>query len=364
MPGGARRTSAGLSSLTTLFKVDREKTILVTGGTGFVGSYLLRYLLQRGYTRVRALRRAHSQLDLLGEDAARVDWREGDLLDIFSLEDAMRGVDQIYHCAALVSFDPRQRRQMMQVNVEGTANVVNAALHLGVEKLAHLSSVAAIGRSREGETLREDSKWRRSPYNSNYAVSKFLSEQEVWRGMAEGLRVAVVNPSVILGAGRWSEGPLRFFPLAWNNYPFYAPGITGFVDVRDVARFTIRLMESELDGRRYVLNAENLAYGEVFTLIARQLGRKPPRIRVRSWMPALSWPLAWLAAKIRGRAPLLTRETAFQARRVFYYDNHRSRADFDFQYIPIEETIAAACRAFSRSQEEGLPSMILPLAPY
>lgn len=339
----------------------KDKQILVTGGTGFLGSYLLRYLVREGYTRVRALRRATSQMDLVAEVANKIEWVEGDVLDIFSLEDAMQGVQQVYHCAAVVSFDPRDYDQMRQVNVDGTANVVNAALAANIEKLVHVSSIAAIGRMKNQPIVTEQTKWERSHHNSEYAISKYLSENEVWRGMTEGLNVAVVNPSVILGAGRWEEGPLKFFKVVWKNFPFYTKGTTGFVDVRDVARFMLQLMESEASGERYILNGDNLTYQTIFAEIATHLNKKAPSIQVNPVIQQIAWRVEWLRSKLFGGRPLVTRETAATSMRSYFYENEKSRSDFDFEYTPIRQTIAESCRQFREAAENGFESRILPL---
>lgn len=341
--------------------MDHNERIFVTGGTGFVGSYLLRLLLARGYTRIRALRRPSSSLDLLGTAAEQIEWIEGDILNYEDIEAAFEGVDQVYHCAAKISFDSRDTRQMFKVNVEGTANVVNAALYRGIGKLVHVSSIAAIGRSREGGTLTERSKWERSRLNTNYAISKFQSEQEVWRGIAEGLNAAIINPSVILGSGRWDEGPQKFFGLAWKEFPFYGTGITGFVDVRDVVRFMVRLMESKISSERYILSAENLSYGEVMTLMASALDRRPPTIAIRPWIQQIAWRLNWLVARLTGRRPLITKETALNAGRQFFFDNSKSIRDFNFSYTPISETIADTCRQFIEASQKDFTPMVLPV---
>lgn len=303
-------------------------------------------------------------MDLVAPVRDRIQWIEGDLLDIVLLEDAIKGIDQVYHCAAAISFSPSDVDNMMEVNVTGTANIVNIALAQGIEKLVHVSSIATLGRTKAGETLNEKSIWQRGRYNTKYAVSKFLSEQEVWRGFAEGLPVGIVNPSIILGSGRWDEGALRFFPLVWKNFPFYGSGGSGFIDVRDVARFMIRLMESDIAGQRYVLNAANLSYQELLTKIARQLNRPAPYIRIPGFLRGLAWRLAWLQSKLTGKPPFITRETAAGASRTFYFDPRKSKEEFNFNYLPIEETIAATGRQFLEASKNDFSSRVLPLTEY
>jgi len=225
--------------------MNNNKITFVTGGTGFVGAYLLRYLVQEG-VRVRALRRADSPMDLVAEIADKVEWVEGDILDVPFLETAMEGVDNVYHCAATVSFDPRDREHMMKVNIEGTANIVNICLSLNIRRLLHVSSIAALGREADTPHVNEAAKWSDSPLNSNYAISKFKAECEVWRGMAEGLDVVVVNPSVIVGSGYWEKGSSALFKTIGKGMKYYPAGGTGFVDVRDVARASIGLMNSDI----------------------------------------------------------------------------------------------------------------------
>jgi len=188
-----------------------------------------------------------------------------------------------------------------------------------------------------------------------------LSANEVWRGMTEGLNVAMVNPSVILGGGRWEEGPLKFFKMVWKNFPFYTKGTTGFVDVRDVARFMILLMESEVVGERYILNGENLTYQTVMNEIALHLNKKPPSIQVNSLIQQLAWRVEWLRSKLLGSRPFITRETAANSMRSYFYQNDKSRTDFDFEYTPIRQTIAETCQQFKDATDKGLESRVLPL---
>lgn len=339
----------------------KDKQILVTGGTGFLGSYLLRYLVREGYTRIRATRRKHSRMDLVAEVADRVEWVETDVLDTLGLEDAMQDVAQVYHGAAIVSFDPRDVDEMRRINVDGTANVVNAALHANVEKLVHVSSIAAIGRTKQSKIITEKTKWERSKLNSEYGISKYLAEQEVWRGAAEGLNIAIVNPSVILGSGRWDEGPLKFFKLVHRQYPFYTTGTSGFVDVRDVARFMLLLMESDISRERFILNAENLTFQTLMNEIAQQLGKKPPSIKVTPFTQQVVWRLEWLRSRLFGAKPLITREVAQRATASLFYENDKSLSVFDFEYTPIRQTIAETAAQFSEAAQADFKTMYLPL---
>jgi len=330
--------------------MNKETPILITGATGFIGAHLLQQLLAAGYRRIRILTRPGSPTELVEDLLPRVEVREGDLLDIFSLEQALQGVEVVFHCAAIVSFDPAEEAAMMRANVEGTANLVNTALLLGTPKLIHLSSIAALGRSREGATIDESAKWERSPFNTRYAISKFQGEMEVWRGRAEGLNVAIANPSIVLGSGYWESGPPHFFQLVDQGFRFYPAGTAGLVDVRDVARFLQLLLEEDIQGERFILNADHYPYRRLLTAIAQQLGRRPPSVKVGPVLRRLAWRFAWLQAKLTGKRPFLTRETARNSSLTFYYDNRKSREAFQFSYTPIEKTIRDTAEAYRESQ--------------
>ncbi|MCB0598369.1 MAG: NAD-dependent epimerase/dehydratase family protein [Lewinellaceae bacterium] len=338
----------------------KDTPILITGATGFVGSYLLRYLLHQGYRHLRAMRRESSSTVLLGPAAEQVEWVEGDLTDPVFVEEAMSGMKKVYHCAAVVSFDPRKAEQMMQTNGEGTANIVNSALHHSIGKLLHVSSISTLGRAHNGMKLSEKDVWQRSRFNTHYGTSKYLAEQEVWRGMAEGLSVAIVNPSVILGSGKWDEGTAHIFKTAAKGLAFYPEGATGFVDVRDVARFSVQLMESDIEGQRFILNAENQTYKWLIDTICQHVGATPPSYKATLPLRAVAWRLAWLYSRLAGKPPLLTRETATQSSRTFYYENQKSLQAFPFAYHPIEKTIAETCRQLLEAREEGFAAKVLP----
>src|SRR5665647_1618417 len=226
--------------------------ILVTGGTGLVGSYLLYELTRKGH-KVKALlrpgkksyetRKLFNCLSAENEHLIdQVEWVEGDVLDPFSLQQAMQGVEYVYHCAAMISFNPRELKAMLAVNVEGTANIVNASIENGIKKLCHVSSIASLGQAEKGEMIDEMAKWKTSHINSGYAISKYGGEREVWRGIEEGLNAVIVNPSVIIGAGCHRKATNKLFHNIENFLPYYISGINGYVDIRDVVNAMIILM--------------------------------------------------------------------------------------------------------------------------
>lgn len=315
--------------------------ILVTGATGLVGSHLLQALLNKG-EQVRALYR--SVIPQI-PGAEKIDWVKGDILDILSLEEAMMGVQQVYHCAAVVSFHPSQRKNLHHVNTAGTANVVNASLDAGITKMVFMSSVAALGRIREDVMIDETMNWTPETSNSEYGKSKYMAEMEVWRGIGEGLNAVIVNPVIILGAGDWSSGSTAIFKSAYDEFPWYTEGMSGFVDVMDVVNAMVALMESKISAQRFIISGANLPYRSVFTMIAQAFGKKPPHKKVTAWMAAIVWRLEAIKSRFTGKSPLLTKETAKTARAKVRFNNTKLlEAIPAFQYTPIEESIVRICR--------------------
>jgi len=341
--------------------MQKNKAIFVTGGTGFLGSYLLRYLVQQGYTNIRAMKRATSSMDLVKDVQDKIEWVEGDLLDVTWLEDVMQDMDLIYHCAAMVSFNAKDLDKMMQVNVEGTANMVNIALHVGVERFLHVSSIAALGRIKNNSQVDEETKWQRNKYNTNYSISKYLSEQEVWRSIYEGLPAIIINPSTILGSGFWSKGTGQLFNQVMQGLKFYPQGTTGFVDVRDVARLMIQMMESDILNERLLANGENLSYKSLFNEIAQALNKKAPSIEVNPFIRESAWRVSWLASKITRKQPVITKETARLSSNSFYYQNDKSKEIFGFNYTPIHQTIQETARQMLESLSKNQQFTFLPL---
>jgi dihydroflavonol-4-reductase len=315
--------------------------ILVTGGTGLVGNYLLAQLVAQG-KQVRALYRSSIPTD--HANTAMITWVQGDILDYASLQDAMEGCTQLYHCAATVSFHPKRKAELFKINVEGTANVVNAALETGIQKMVHVSSVAALGRIRTDGMVNETMNWTPETSNSVYGQSKYMGEMEVWRGIGEGLNAVVVNPSIILGAGDWNKGSSEIFKSAYEEFPWYAGGTSGFVDVRDVVRAMVMLMDSEIQAQRFIVSGHNAGYREVFEKIARAFGKKPPHRAVTPFLAGLVWRWEGLKSRFTGKEPLLTKETAVTAQAKVYFDNSKIKAHLPgFDFTPLADTIADAC---------------------
>ncbi|MCY7352488.1 MAG: NAD-dependent epimerase/dehydratase family protein [Cytophagaceae bacterium] len=318
--------------------------ILLTGATGLVGSFTARRLLEANQ-KVRALVRPDSDRHLLADVAQQIEWLEGDILDVLSLERAMEGVSQVVHAAAIVSFVPRDRRSMHKINVEGTTNVVNACLQTGVRKLLFVSSVAALGRSSkkigpEPQIIDENARWEESPLNSNYAKSKYLAELEVWRGASEGLSVVVVNPSLILGAGDWHRSSTQLFKYAYDQHAFYPEGTLNYVDVLDVAEAIYQLLKADVETERFILNAGTISYRDFLAKVAKAFGKKAPRICVSRPTTEVLWRLEALRTWLTGRAPLITRETAQASSHSYVYPNDKIRQMLGLEFRTLDETVA------------------------
>ena len=335
--------------------------ILVTGGSGLVGSYLIRQLLENGETQIRAIKRTTSDLSLLEDVTDKIEWIEGDVMDILSLEEAFKDVSQLYHCAAIVSYDPKDRQKMMRINAEGTANVVNVSLEKGISKMVHVSSIAALGRTKKVEKLSEKTVWSDSKYNSNYGISKFLSENEVWRGIAEGLNAVIVNPSIILGAGKWGDTSTKLFKEVANGLKFYPPGVTGYVDVRDVVKIMIHLMNSEISGQRYILNAENITFYNIFSQIAECLDKNPPSIKVQKWMVKTAYPFLNMYSSLLSKQPLISKEMIRNLGNEYYYSNNKVKDVLDYEFLPVKKSIEDICKVYKKSKLEEKEYGILSL---
>lgn len=317
-------------------RTDLKNVVFVTGGSGLVGSHLIKSLVRNG-TNVRAIYRKEIPF---GKEMQHLEWVKGDILDVVTLADFMQGASEVYHCAAIVSFDPADKKLLFQTNVEGTANVVNAALNCNIKKLCYVSSVAALGRIRKDKIITEEMKWSESTSNSEYGKSKFYAEMEVWRAIAEGLQAVIVNPSIILGSSDWQTGSSALFRNAYNEFPWYTEGVTGFVDVEDVVKAMTELMESSVVNQKFILNSENISYRDFFNMIAKAFNKKPPHKKVTPLLASVIWRLEAFKATFTGKKPLLTKETANTAQAKAYFDNSKIKEALPgFSFQPLEKSI-------------------------
>lgn len=329
--------------------------IFITGCTGLLGSHLVAEIVKRQQDIIRLLCRENCDLSLLKKVLKRygfdvipdnIEFIHGDILDYEILESAMKDVDEVYHCAAVVSFNSKDKGSLMTVNIEGTKNMVNAALRSGVKKFCHVSSIAALGRALEGETIDEESPWTHSKNNSIYSNSKHGGEMEVWRGIAEGLNATIVNPSLILGAGKWDSGSCELFNTVAKGFPFFTTGINGFVDVKDVVRAMLLLMENNRFGQRYCLNGALISYKDLFTMMANNFQVKAPYIKVGKFLSEIAWRAFWVLGKIQGKKPLITRETARTSTRRYSYSSAKIIKELDFRFTPIEDSVREICELY------------------
>jgi nucleoside-diphosphate-sugar epimerase len=314
--------------------------ILVTGATGLVGSHLLKALVAQG-KYVRAIYRSEIPTSF---ESPLINWFKADILDIVALEEAMSGVTQVYHCAAIVSFTAKNKKVLHHTNIEGTANIVNACLNASIEKLLFVSSVAALGRIREDQAINETMNWTEETSNSEYGKSKYLAEMEIWRGMGEGLNVVVVNPVIILGNGDWTKGSTAIFKSAYDEFPWYTEGISGFVDVLDVVDAMILLMNSSICDQRFILSGANLPYRDIFTMISNAFHKKAPYKKVTALLAEIVWRWEGIKGSITGKSPLLTKETSRTARSSVRFDNTKLLKTLpQFQYRDMQTSIERIC---------------------
>lgn len=329
--------------------------ILVTGGTGLLGSHLLIELVRAGKL-VRALKRERSDTSMVhkifsyylsdpDELFQKIEWVDADLLDFTALEDALDGVSEIYHCGAMVSFHPKDHPLMLKVNIDGTTNLVNLSVEKKIRKFLYVSSVATLGRNHSAGFTDEETFWKTSIKNTAYSISKYGGEREVWRGMEEGLNAVIVNPSVILGPGFW-EGTSGLFTLLHKGLKYYPKGMNGYVDVKDVVKSMILLMDRNIFNERFIINSENVSYRQLFNWIAEYLRKPAPSIYVSPALSQLAWRIETVRSFIIRSRPELTKDMAITTSQKYLYKNDKIRKALGVGFIPVEESIKDTCRIF------------------
>lgn len=321
----------------------QKSKVLVTGATGVLGKYLVARLVEKGYHDITILTRSGGLSKYLKPYGEYISVIQGDVRELYPLVDLVEEADYIIHGAAVVSFDKRDRKEMFSINVDGTSNIVDLALSHDVKKFIQISSIAAIGRPEKGDVLSEETKWSESKYNSDYGKSKFRSEQEVWRGYAEGLNMAIVNPSVILGQGDYKRSSLKLIPLLGKGMRYYPTGNISVVDARDVADLAVILMESEISGERYIASGHSISYKSFFEEVCTYLGRRKPSVPISKLMAGIAWRGAWLKSRLSGSKQLITRETLNNSTHRSSYNTAKSTSIPGFSYRSLDETIAYAC---------------------
>ncbi len=332
--------------------------VLITGATGFLGKYIVRMLYQRGYHLRLLVRNAkHRELNWLhslapdganGQDSnPRIELIEGDVTDITSLLQAVKGVSEVVHAAAVVSFWKKQRQQMFEVNVKGTANVVDICLETSVERLIHVSSIAALGKSEVGSVINEDTPWKETSHTSDYAKTKYLAELEVYRGVAEGLHATMINPGVILGEDtQWSSGTPKLFSIVDKGLTFYNRASHGIVGAVDVAESIALLLNSEVPvGERFILVAKNMSQKQLFQEIAKGLGKKAPTKELRPQLSMVAGYVSEWWALVSQQEPIITIASMRSAISSYKYDGTKL-LQYGFSYTPVEKVIADSAKKY------------------
>ena len=335
--------------------MDKNSNILVTGGNGLVGSYIIRILIQNGYSNIYATIRKNSQTLHINDFIEKIHVLDLDIRNPIDVYDAMATMEVVFHAAAMVSYSASNENEMFEVNVEGTTHLVNAALEFNIRKFIFISSVAALGRASEvNVNMDETTEWKDSKYNSPYALSKYLAEKEVWRAQAEGLNTSIISPSIILGEGNFSQSSLQMYRKVKMQSRFYPKGSTGFVDVRDVASIALKTLEMDTKEVKFIANAENKSFKEVMFLMAENLRVSPPISSLPEW---LGWGIATIEkvrTAITGGTPLITHITLISLRLINAYTSEKSQSILNHAYIPIETTIRESCAIFSGEKKGPL----------
>ena len=330
--------------------------ILVTGGTGLVGAHLL-YKLVSNNEKVKAIYRSEKKLlqtKAVFETYTRnysslfesIEWVQADILDIPSLENAFKNVTHVYHCAAFVSFEPNKYRVLRKTNIEGTANVVNFCISNKIKKLCYVSSIATLGHDIQNDFIDETALWNSEEDHSDYAITKYGAEMEVWRATQEGLDAVIVNPGVILGAGIWKYGTGRLFKTAKNGFKYYTSGTIGLVDVEDVVKVMITLMQSQITKERFVLVSENWRYKQFLESLTTSVHGKVPTKLASKWLLNIAWRLDWLKHKLTGKRRQLTKHLANTLNTENNYSSNKLKKVLNYEFEPIAKTITKVANLY------------------
>ena len=335
--------------------------ILVTGGTGLVGSHLLFKLVQNEH-KVRAIYRTKEKIESVkhvfsyytkevDQLFSKIEWIQANINDIPKLTEAFKGVTHVYHCAAFISFDPHYYHQLRQINIEGTANIVNLCISNKIEKLCYVSSTAATGKDPLNKFITEESPWNKDEDHDVYAITKYGAEMEVWRGCQEGLSVVIVNPGVIIGPGYWRFGSGNFFKHIHKGLKYYTTGTTGYVAVIDVVNVMILLMKGTIKNERYIVIAENLSFQSFFTKIANALNVIPPKKEASSLLLQIAWRMDWLRSKFKGKHRRLVRHTVNTIQSRTKFDNSKVKRELNYEFVSIDSSISSTSQHFLNEQE-------------
>src|SRR5690606_10752997 len=316
---------------------------------------IIKKLVENG-EKVRAIKRTSPPPFFIDSQILQqVEWVDCDILDPLGIRAYMEGADAVIHSAAKVSFHRSENAEMFNVNIQGTANVVDSCIELGIPRLIHISSVAALGRVKSGETVDETKKWTDSNNNTPYAISKYHAEMEVWRGMAEGLNAVILNPGTVIGYGNWNQSSCALFKNIYNEFPWYTEGINGFVDVEDIAEASFQMLHSDISRERFILTGDNWSFKKLFDTIADNLGKRRPNKKAGPLAGELAWRVEKLKSILFNTRPLLTKETAKIAQTATYFDNSKIRKFLPgFEFTSLDDSISSASKKYLEALESGI----------
>ena len=331
--------------------------ILVTGGTGLVGAHLLYHLLKND-KKIRAIYRSKDKIESVKkvfsyytDDVTlidKIDWFKADITEVPAMIPAFVGVKKVYHCAAFISFNPKDYIEMRKINIHGTAIIVNLSIDAKIDKLCFVGSIASVGESINDQLITEENEWNKELDNSGYSITKFGAEMEVWRASQEGVEVVIVNPGVILGSGFWQSGSGKLFSQVYNGFKYFTEGITGFVSVKDVVKTMILLMDSTIKNQRFILVSENKTYKDVLFAIADGFGKKRPSKKIKPWQTTILWRSSAFVAKISGVQPLLSKYSARSAHSISKYSSQKIKEALNYQFEKVDTVIKDVCKNYSK----------------
>ena len=332
--------------------------ILVTGGTGLVGSHLI-YQLTLENNVIRATHRADSDIERVkllfkfyskdfNQLFKKIEWIEADLNNLSQLQDAFKDVSFVYHCAAYISFDPSKYETLRRVNIRGTANIVNLCVKNKIKKLCHVSSVATLGYNIK--EIDENNYWDGNKHKSAYAISKYGAEMEVWRGVQEGVKSVIINPGVIIGPGFSKSAFGTIIKMVTNKKRFHTCGKTGYVDVRDIANIMIRLMNSKIENKRYILVNKNLSYKKVIDMVSSNLGMKNKSTFVSKSKLKIALVFDLVSSKFFNKERKLSKALCKTLTRNFNYSSKKIKKILNFEFTSILETFEKSCQFYSQEK--------------
>lgn len=335
--------------------------ILVTGGTGLVGSNLLLELSTQNIDFI-ATKRNTSNLETIKKlfinknrqnEFEQIKWINIDLLEYILLNDFFESskITKIYHCAAQISYRKQDDAILLENNVTSTKNIVNLSLIHKIEKLCYVSSIATLGSSINGNEITEKTDFNTEDKNSGYSISKYYAELEVWRGITEGLNAVIINPSVILGAGNWESGSSTIFSTIYKGLKFYTKGTTGFIDVQDVSSIMIKLMNSDINSERFIINSENIGYFDFFNTVATALKVKAPYILAKKNLTEFAWRFEYIKSIMLNKQPVITSNSARTSQKTLLYSNNKIKKAINFNFTPINDSIKYYSQQFLKENK-------------